>query len=554
MNNKGTLYDFCIILIMRKFSALIISLALLSGMHGVSRAQQARVSGLEKNADYMQLLRQQQQLRSAEDSTVLLISDSRKSFESTSAEREKIGRDIVRLEGELFEIRNRMGKITAQVAAIEQDFILNHIDSPGSVADGGAKSTAGGEVFRTLFLNDFFTTNLNRNEIALFLVAPKIEPEVVKLNRRIAGLYEQLVTLKRQYDLADDQDIIDSLSTRAGAVKEQIEQVDTEMERFWLPVYTHKLDSYLVLMDRIGNVDRLKLEQLDQESRQVRRAEGLAGEQLAPLVATYPLQKRLALDYEIAMAEILGIKPALDSLTAELKKIPVDNTATGITSIYPDILFAPRNLVVYSPITRADEAGGATTYKSVEDIPTLHVPKKGIYYTVQLGAYTVAPKSLDVFKGMSPLRYQKMSDGRTRYVAGGFGTYSEAQAAVNQMIKAGFKAVTIVAYAEGKATTALKAKALEAAAKPATAATGTTNVKKGIGPAFNVEIIPAELRLPAAMRETITAKAPGKTIVRGMVGSEVVYSVGTFDNKTEAEALANALSTQPKVKIKVVAL
>lgn len=523
---------------MKKFAPYIILFAILCGASLPGHAQQARIAGLERNADYMQLLKQQKQLKAQEDSTVARINNNRKLFETTQ-ERGKLGQEIVRLEGELFEVRSKIGKITSQVTAIEQDYLINRMDN----ADGTNGADNGGT--RTLFTNPFFAENLNADDRALFFAAPRIEPEVLKINKRIAALYGQLTTVKQQYEAAADQELIDSLSARAGELKEQIEQVDALMERLWLVVYNRKLDNYLILMDRIGTIDRLELEQLDQESRQVRRAEGLAGEQLAPLVATYPLQKKLALDYEIVMARGLKLKTAEDSLTAELGKSSATQTAKGMT--YPDIQFVPRSLVVYEPIVKTEDAG-ERNYTTVEDIPVLHVPKKGVYYTVQIATYTTVPKSIEVFKGMTPMMRQKLSNGQTRYLAGGFAAYSEAQAAVSQMIRAGFRAST-VAYADGKATTAVKAKALEAAAtKPAVQ--GSDNSGTG----FNVEIVPAELRLPTAMRETIAERAPGKTIVRNASGSEVIYSVGSFTTKTDAEALANALRSQPNVKIKVVEL
>lgn len=527
--------------IMRNFSRFILQFVLLGAASLSANAQKARIAGLEQNEDYMQLLRQQLRLKSCEDSTVSLINNNRKLFEN-STERDKIGQEIVRLESELFEVRNRMGKITAQVAAIEQEYIIEHMDDPAASAESGKGTTAHA---RTLFANSFFTDNLSKSDIALFTVTPKVEPEVSKINKRIADLYEQLTTVKRQYDGAGDQDVIDSLSTRAGELKEQIEQVDALMERLWLSIYNRKLDNYLVLMDKIGTIDRLKLEQLDQESRQVRRAEGLAGEQLAPLVATYPLQKKLALDYEITMAQALGLKQAEDSLRGESGRFSAEAVAKEMT--YPDIPFAPRSLVVYGPIVKTEDTA-QRNYTTVENIPVLHVPKKGIYYTVQLAIYTAPPKSVDAFKGMTPVMYQKMSNGQTRYLAGGFTAYSDALAAVNQMVRAGFRA-SLAAFSDGKATTAVKAKALEASARQAAEKANSDN-----GKGYNVQIIPAELRLPTAMRETITARAPGKTIVRNSSGSEVIYSVGSFASKTEADALAEALRSQPNVKIKVVAL
>lgn len=523
---------------MRNLSRIILASALLGTAVPSAEAQQARIAGLERDENYMQLLSRQSQLKAEEDSTVTLINNNRKLFES-GTERSKLGEEIVRLEGELFEIRNRIGKITAQVAAIEQEYIIKHMDDPATGSEETEPSAAGA---RNLFANPFFTENLSGKDIALFSAVPSIEPEAAKINKRISNLYGQLTTVKRQYDAADDQDTIDSLLTRSGELKEQIEQVDALMERLWLETYDRKLDNYLVLLDKIGTIDRLRLEQLDQESRQVRRAESLAGEQLAPLAAIYPLQKKLTLDYEIALAQALGLRLAEDSLNTESKRLSAAAAAQAAT--YPDIPFAPRNLVTYGPIVKTEDAA-LRNYSTVDDIPVLHIPKKGIYYTVQLALYNTRPGNISAFKGMTPVMYQKLNNGQTRYVAGGFTSYAEAQAAVTQMTRAGFRA-SVVAFADGEATTAVKAKAQEAAARQA-AENAHTN-------GYNVAIIPAALRLPTAMRETIAARAPGKTIVRSSSGSEVIYSVGAFATQAEAERLAEALRSQPNVKIKVVAL
>ena len=523
---------------MRKLPRYILPLTLFSVATLSAHAQKARIAGLEQDQNYMQLLEQQEQLKNREDSTVILINNSRKLFENSS-DRDKLGQEIVRLEGELFEIRSQIGKITAQVAAIEQEYIVNHMDDPAATSTQGSAAAGG---VRTLFANSFFLDNLTKEDLALFAKAPRVEPQVKQLNEQIAGLYEQLTLAKGQYDAANDQESIDSLFARAGELKDQIEQVDAQMERLWLEIYDHKLDAYLVLLDKIGTVDRLQLERHDQESGAVRRAEGLAGKQLAPLIATYPLQKQLTLDYEATMAQALGLKAAEDSLKTELGKFSAESAAQEMT--YADIIFAPRNLVVYSAITKTADTT-QRNYTTVENVPVLHIPKKGLYYTVQIALYTNPPKSIEAFKEMTPVMYQKTANGQTRYTAGGFATYAEAQEAATQMVRAGFRA-SVVAFSNGENITATKAKALEAAAREAAEEAATNG--------FTVEITPAELRLSTAIREAIAEKAPGKTIIRRSSGAEVIYSVGNFATQAEADQLAEALRSQPNVKIKVSAL
>lgn len=547
---------------MRNFLTRIVFSAALCGIcSGVPAvAQRARIAGLERNGEYMELLREQGRLKGQEDSTVSVLSGCRKQFEANPDLREELGREIVKLEGELFEIRNRMGRITTQVATIEQDYIVNHLDEETSEEgqDSGATTAEGARIgtdnggVRTLFANPFFAENLSAADVALFCLTPRVEPEVAKIDRKIGGLYEQLKTVKRQYEAATDQEVIDSLSVRAGEIKEQIEQVDALMERLWLQIYQRKLDCYLVLLDRIGSIDRLKLEQLDQEGRHVRRAEGLAGEQLAPLVAAYPLQRRLALDYEVVMAQALGLRAAEDSLSGELEKHKKADEEAGRMT-YSDIPFEARSVIVYSPITKATTAENRN-YTTIDDVPVLQVPKSGVYYTVQIALYTTKPKSIEVLKGMTPVMYQRLGTGQTRYVAGGFTTYAEAQAAATQMIRAGLRA-SVVAFADGKPVAATKAKTLEASASSQRGGqTAAVQQQATHGRGYNLEIVPAELRLPVAVREVIAGQAPGKTIVRSSSGNEVVYVVGSFATQAEADKLAGALRDQPNIKVKVVAL
>lgn len=513
---------------------------------GMACAQEVRMAGLAENAEYTRLLREQEMLKACEDSTLSLIEQNRRLFEEGS-DRERVGGEIVRLESELFDVRSKIGKVAARVAAMEQTYLIEHMDNEGEAET----SVVTGE--RTLFDNPFFVENLSRNDRTLFGLSPRIEPEVMKINRLVSGLYDQLLTVKRQYEAAGDEETIDSLWRRSGELKEQIEQVDALMERLWLVIYDRKRDNYPVLVDQIGTLDRLQLEQLDRESRQVRRAEGWAGEQLAPLVATYPLQKQLMLDYEIAMAEALELTAARDSLATERGKYSAEKLAEEMT--YRDIRFEPRSLVVYAPITKAGE-GESRNYTTVADIPTLHVPKAGIYYTVQIANYATAPKSIDVFKGMTPIMSQKATNGQWRYMAGGFDTYAAASAAAAQMVRGGFRA-TVVAYADGKITTPAKAKTLEATKSTAGGGednNSTASAAAGRQGRFHIEIIPAEQRLSTAIREIVKARATGTTIVRSTVGNDVVYTIGAFATRKEAEALIGALGDQPNIKMKIVTL
>ncbi len=509
-NHSTLLYDFRImkkILIYLPFFLLFVS---------AGRAQDIPVA------------EQLRRMRVAEDSLDNLLGKARRQYDMPDADRTAVGNRIVGLENELYTLRSHISKLDAalienRAAEIEQQELVD----PGSgmiAADGGV---------RTLFTNAFFTGNVSPSQLKVLLLAPRIDAEVGRSLQQIEGLYARLEQLKVAYDASRSQDSVDRMVAEAARLKEQIEGVDATVEQMTEALFGVKNDIYPVLLDKVGNVERLKLEQLDTESRLVRRARDLAGEQIAPMVSLYPLQKRLALDYEMILAGKTGLTRALDSLKAELKKTPEEPV------LFPDIYFQPRNLVIYAPITKA----AAFPYVSAGEVPPLNVPARGVYYTVQVGLYSTAPQSMAVFKNMTPLMREDLSGGRMRFCAGGFSNYRDAMAAYSQMIRAGFKSPAVVAWVDGKTVPLAAARSAEA----------RTPAVSQNGGEYSVDIAPAEGRLPVALRDIISAKAPGKSIIRRMEGQAVVYSVGNFANESEASALASELrETEPNVKVQLV--
>jgi hypothetical protein len=84
----------------------------------------------------------------------------------------------------------------------------------------------------------------------------------------------------------------------------------------------------------------------------------------------------------------------------------------------------------------------------------------GIVYSIQLGAYSheVDPK---VFKGLNPIRAEKLTDTKHNYHTGVFYTYKQAEAAKKEVVNAGLKDAFIVAYQDGKKISVAQAIRLE---------------------------------------------------------------------------------------------
>ena len=494
-------------------------------------AQDLPVQGLSDNKEYAGLIGRTNVLRKSEDSVQNLITRNRSLFDNRPDNSESYANEIVRLEGELYNIRSEAAKLGTRVAQIEQDFISRGMDVVVK-ADTSAEVAAPARATesRTLVLNDFFKANMSQKDINTFLLKPaSAEARAMAVKSDVDKLYSDLGSLKQAYQATDRQQDVDRMLLEANGIIGRIRTIDSEIAKEWIPLYNQKIDTYMVLLDKINSIDRLSLEQLDQQSRTVRRAESLSSQQVAPNTAVFPVQKELVLQYEIALAYNLDLKPALDSLKKELAKIPRDKPE------YPAIEFKPRNLIVYSAIN----LDGNYSYTSLDSIPDIKIPAGGLYYVISVAVMAKPPTALSFFKGGQPLQKEVLTDGRLRYTLGGFKNYAEAQKAVNQLLKAGFKAPNIVAWQDGKITTALKAKAAEGEQPKVTSGK------------FKIEVTASGVNVSQLLREIVDQNSSGKQIARVSEGDRFIFTITQFPTLEEAEKLAKIIESRENVEAKV---
>ena len=514
MKQRRTIYTFCA--------------AILAG--GMVFAQQLPVAGLKGHKEYEELIAQTARLRKSEDSVQSLINRNRSLFENRTGNTEAYAGEIVRLESELYDLRSETAKLGTRIAQIEQEFISQGMTVAPSAPDSSETESAlpsDPKESRNLLLNDFFTSNITPADLKILLQSSSAETRAIAAKADIDRSYEELVDLKAAYEITDSQEEVDRMLAEANGLIGKIRAADNEAGREWEPVYSKKIDIYMILLDKLGGVDRLKLEQLDQQGRDVRRAESRG--QLAPNTAVFPLRKKLILSYETLLASNLGLKLALDSLTKETAKLPEDNPE------YPVIEFKHRNLIIYSDIN----LDGKYSYSSVDSIPAVKIPANGVYYAVSVAVMSKPPAALSFFKGGQPLQKEVLADGRLRYTLGGFKYYADAQKAVNQLYKAGFKAPNIVAWLDGTSTAAAKAKTAEEA---------MPKVTQG---KFNLEVISKDINASQQLREITDQHSPGKYMARISEGDNYIFTITTFTTREEAEAVAKAITEKTSLEVNI---
>lgn len=461
-----------------------------------------RVSGLENDSAYMSLLYSESVLRKTEDSIVGIIAVKRAEFALDTTNRAIKGNEIIRLEGQLFNVRNNIGIVTSKASTIEQEFLMKSIRSENPFAM--APRTGSGEAtnYTNLIRNSYFTENLNRAELELL---PTDQQSINNLIDKFLNDYQKLENIALSYKAAAEPRQADSLFAEYQAAKADFKILEDSLKPVWNDVYGDKIYIYSYLLDKLRRSDELN--RLNQKSKESRRYDSNT-EVISKPFAEYPLQKSLVVDYEISLARALKLTNALDSLTAQQK------IAEALNLALPKITLAQRDFAEYSDISIVLPA----VYNSKNPIPDIEIPDYGTYYSVVLGTFS-SPQAVTIFKGVTPLYKERMKDSRLRYFAGFFRTAGEALDAVQMLKDAGFKRPEPVMWKNG-----IYSNIAEAAAK-------------GAGH-FSVEISGIRGEIGENIKQTIARFTKNEELTR--VGS--TFSVGVFNNKLRAQELCDALN------------
>lgn len=195
--------------------------------------------------------------------------------------------------------------------------------------------------------------------------------------------------------------------------------------------------------------------------------------------------------------QLAGLDTAsLGSTDAGLANIEQESTADTATDAEPFDLTLPSSTEGLN--TNVETDAFANTIFEIEDVPTSSVYSEsnpipvnpplpsGVIYKVQVGAFR-NPIEQDAFKGIKPLIGETTASGLTRYSAGEFVQFGQADQAKDQIRGIGYSDAFVVAYLNGERISVAEARnvASSGGGRPATATQGgspvasTTNSSTG---------------------------------------------------------------------------
>ena len=148
---------------------------------------------------------------------------------------------------------------------------------------------------------------------------------------------------------------------------------------------------------------------------------------------------------------------------------------------------------------------------------------EGIIYQIRMAVLSSYPTAAR-FKGIAPVFVRK-SGSQFICSAGAFRTYEEANKAVSKVKAKGFSQAFITAYKDGKG---IKVQ------------TARMEQKADAGQSYNVTLSGYSDGLPSAAK-TVISSTCNKDLAKSIIDDNVIYIVGPFISRGEAEALVTAL-------------
>lgn len=481
-------------------------------------------------ATYDSLTLRKQSLLRQESELADQLAETRRLYAADDyAGREALGNTIVRLESDLYAVRDALEALEDALAEVERELPVRPAvpETPATAEQGHALLTD----------NGYFRNNLPAEEYGLLEQAQSREAEAARMARTISENYRQLDALLQAYNaLSTRTPQADSLYAEALTLADRNDRLAADLAAVWSEIFDAKTYAYNYVLDKCGAYDALAVQEQQMNDLRLLDAETRDDYMYADLVR-YALQKQLLLGYERRLADLAALGEAADSLAGV--PLPTEHIA--------DFFLPPldtREKMFYD-LADATPVRPAR-YANVRQIPQVQIFPRGTIYRILLGAYS-QPPAVSVFRSVAPLSQETKADRRTYYYAGGYASYEEAQAAAARLKKLGFRNPRIVAWQDGTYD-----------AEPGATTTPKPGTPGKNQPEYRVEIRNASAEgLSRMVRDVIATRATGKEISRisDSATGEPVFVVGTFSNRTLAETVVGAIQeADPSLDVSLVTI
>lgn len=504
---------------------IITLLTLVTAAFAVAHTQEPEFPELESNERYMELKQRGAQLQEREDSIQQLLGLAREEFNLhrdsilANGGAESFASYILKLESDIFELREQRGDLITEINNIQQEYILAHMYSMAHKQESqeeeveSVEEVVVPEKHRELIKNYIFTDALSTADYTELVEAHTLDGQMDALCQEYNDLYAKMVSTAARYRQTEIESEADSLFSSFKHLKRRASELNNDIESKWNYIIDTKYYAYGYLLELNNKYDLLdsSTETFSQMRLESSRHEGLYE---SDALMHYAIGRPTLLDFEIALAEEMELEEACDSL----KQV---RSALNVPEYRHEILQITKRLFIdYQPVV----IGRTNYYNTDNPVPALKVYERGTIYRILLGSFR-SKQPMTLFKGVQPL-YIAQQDGNYVYYAGGFDSLIQAEETQLFLKDKGFKQPEICRWTDGQ----------------------MVNISKQVDEEESIsDLAPSRYvvsvncaTMEDDMRNLIENIAPDKMISRR--GTQFV--VGTFSSRADAEYLVERLNQQ----------
>ena len=313
-------------------------------LHAQQPKVEARIAGLEGNAEYMSLLREDAQLQLREDSIVNAVERMRQRLREDPSRRQELSQEILQQESRIFEIRNAKGRLIDRINTIEQEWVLANLNGAAQQPAGPAAADPAATVpdslkVRNLVDNLYFREHLPAGDYEALRNAQRLEMRAVDYVNRYFANHGTLSELAESYAAVQTEAEAIEIYERYKTLQGMNGVLADSLAATWNYIFDNKSYAYGYLMDKLGR-DAILSREEERLSEAARQLSELRGETASDAVTDYFLRKKVLVGYETSVADMLGLTSARDSLrgvTAQLEVVGGGDAMGTVTVSDPGV-------------------------------------------------------------------------------------------------------------------------------------------------------------------------------------------------------------------------
>ena len=484
--------------------------ALWTALAALAQQPKARLAGLERNEEYMELLREDADLVRRIDSLTTAVYSLREQIYGSEANRKERSAELLAMESDLYMLRGDRSRLADKINVIEQEWLLANISSgtPVVAETEQRPANAGGRQSADLVKNEYFSRSLSRNDYATLCRAQRDEVTAARLYAGFVRAHAELSEVRAFYDSLTVEAEADSLYPRLLSKHEACTTLADSLNMIWSNAFDNKSYLYDLLFDKEGREDMLdKAEKNIFTMRQgIARESGLYA---SDAVVNYCFGKRCIVGYETDIARSAGLTAATDSLS----KVAV--SLGSLRCDFAKISTRKRIFIDYAPVVFSSRY----VYTSKNPIPECPVYEYGDVFRIKLGDFATQ-QPVTRFKGLEPVSFQRTASGGWRYFAGCYRSVEELENALKTVKRLGWTKADVAAWSNG------------------VYADNRAEVEELMAKKYSIEISGAD-DLSHDVRRIISENEDNTGLTRTGRG---MFTVGGLKSRDSAEALAEAIS------------